>query len=322
VSVPTGAEPCPWCGGADAELIGSTPYAEVFDALARTWHVRVSPEVRRAAEPSPATGLLECRSCGLQHFVPMAPGSPAFYAELTAAMPYHRVRWEFDLVRARVRAEDDIVDLGCGEGDFLRSLGSRSGRTVGVDHNIPAVDRLREAGVEAVDDGIMTFAGREAARFDVVTSFHLLEHVPDPQNVISAAARCLRPGGRLFVSVPNRDRAFREPLEPLDFPPHHVSRWAVAQFAHPSVGSELEPAGVAFEPPEMSVVRELVRGRAERLLRWIPHAAMRSTLSRAVAKLAVGPIRHRRRVAHGTYARAGVYGHSMLVEFRRVSVSA
>ena len=316
-AIAPGFQRCPWCGGSTGRLLETVSYEGIFDALVATWHVRISAETRAAVQPSSATQLFQCDRCGLQVFIPVAPGTPAFYAELTSAMPYHRTRWEFDVVRDRITAANDVLDLGCGEGDFLRTLGARAGRTVGVDHNIPAVDRLQAAGVEAVDERIESFAERESSAFDVVTSFHLLEHVSDPRSVISAAARCLRPGGQVFLSVPNRDRAFKDALEPLDAPPHHVSRWGATQFRHLPDDVPLEPVGILFEPPHLSAVRASIRIRVEGYLRAAPSQDMRATLARAVAKVASGPVRHRRRIASGAYTRAGVFGHSMLIELRR-----
>jgi SAM-dependent methyltransferase len=62
--------------------------------------------------------------------------------------------------------------------------------------------------------------------FDVVSAFHLLEHLERPRELFETAATILQPGGRLFVSVPNSQRLIIDrALLPLDWPPHHLTRW-------------------------------------------------------------------------------------------------
>jgi hypothetical protein len=54
----------------------------------------------------------------------------------------------------------------------------------------------------------------------------VIEHLEDIPPFVAAAARCARSGGAVLVSVPNRERLHLG-IDPFDFPPHHVSRWAV-----------------------------------------------------------------------------------------------
>ena len=144
----------------------------------------VRRSVDRPARPVPPTSaptFSDAGSCGLEWFDPASPGGSAFYAELMGAMPYNADRWEFGMARAEIRPDDDVLDLGCGEGAFLRSLGYRSGRTVGVDLNVPAVDALRAIGIEAHVGDFGDLSARPVGLFDVVSAFHLLEHVADPR---------------------------------------------------------------------------------------------------------------------------------------------
>ncbi len=146
-----------------------------------------------------------------------------------SATPYADDRWDFVATRRQIHPADDLVDFGSGEGRFLSSLGSRTGRTTGVDHNQGAIERYVRRGGEAYACSFAEVAAREAERFDVVTSFHTLEHLGDPSGMVRSAARCLRRGGRLYLSLPNRERTWRDEGEPMDRPPHHVTRWGPEQ---------------------------------------------------------------------------------------------
>lgn len=307
------ASSCPLCGTAAGRLVGDYAYDEIFESLRSEWGASIGPTTRRASTPVEGTRLIRCDECGLERFDPLEPGSPDFYAELMGAMPYNPHRWEFDVVAARVTPGDDLLDLGCGEGAFLRGLGKRPGRTAGVDHNATAIRQLRDAGVEAHVAAFDDVSRREAGNFDVVTAFHLLEHVDDPVGVVRAAAACVRSTGRVFVSVPNRDRSYRADIEPLDCPPHHVTRWSAAQLGTLAERAGLTLRRISFEPPDLSVARELARRSAASRLQHLP-ARRREVAVKAWGRVAVGPRRHAAEVRHGGFVKRGVYGHAVLAE--------
>jgi len=62
-------------------------------------------------------------------------------------------------------------------------------------------------------------------KFDVVTFFEVLEHQAAPQEFLSGVKSCLRPGGYIALSVPNRERWQTGP-DVLDYPPNHFLRWS------------------------------------------------------------------------------------------------
>jgi SAM-dependent methyltransferase len=260
--------------------------------------------------------LARCSSCGLDYFPAAVPGDEGFYQGLAAAMPYHADRWEFGLVIRRIPAGAAVVDFGSGDGAFLLRAAGRAGRVVGVDHNSRAIGRLADVGIEGSTETFEEFADRESGAFDVACSFHTLEHVPSAAGLVRAAARCLRPGGGLFLSVPNRDRAGRRDDEPLDCPPHHLSRWAPQQLEELARRLGLELIDVRFEEPDLSHVREAARRRSLSTLARLGVHDDRHLLARAWAKAATGPRRYRRRVSAGAYTRRDVCGHSMLAELR------
>ena len=68
-------------------------------------------------------------------------------------------------------------------GSSSNRLVTRSGRSVAVDHNAAAIERFSERGGEGYVLGFDSFAQGEEGHFDVVTSFHTLEHVADPVGI-------------------------------------------------------------------------------------------------------------------------------------------
>jgi 2-polyprenyl-3-methyl-5-hydroxy-6-metoxy-1,4-benzoquinol methylase len=307
---------CLLCGSGPGDVLLEVPYEAVWERFEADWGVVISSAVRDRAAPVAVSTLVRCPDCGLERFEPVAPGDPDFYGALMTATPYAEDRWDFVATRRQIHPADDVVDFGSGEGRFLSSLGSRPGRTTGVDHNRDAVERFVQRGGEAYACSFSEFAAGEAERFDVVTSFHTLEHLGDPIAMVRSAARCLRRGGRLFLSVPNRERTWRDEGEPMDRPPHHVTRWGPEQLRRLAEICDLQLMDITFEPPGLRQADAQARASAEARLRWWPRP-VRVSVGGVQGALAVGRAWRDHRTGGDTFARKQIYGHTMLAVLQR-----
>jgi SAM-dependent methyltransferase len=254
-------ERCPLCGIRDAALIKRVAYTEIFGSLERVWSITVPVSVAARHTPSAFAELVRCSECQLDYFAGAVPADGDLYSLLTSSgnLRYEGNRWEHRIVRHLVGRADTVVDFGAGLGHFLRRLRDRVERAVGVDYNPEAAATMRSAGIEAHTVTFRDFAASNRASFTTATAFHLIEHVPDVAELVESAHTVLKPGGRFFVSTPHRDRTVRDILEPLDFPPHHVSHWSPAQFERlaQQFGFDLEV--VEVEPASEAAVLELTR---------------------------------------------------------------
>jgi SAM-dependent methyltransferase len=306
---------CPLCDAPGGTSMREIEYAEVWSRMRSDWGVDFSDSVRTNI-PGETCSLVRCERCGLERFEPMAPGSPDFYAELMTATPYAADRWDFALARTLIGPGLDVVDFGCGEGRFLSSLGPRAGRTVGVDHNLNGIEAIVGRGGEAYASSFEAFAAAEEASFDVVTTFHTMEHIRDPMTMVGAAARCLRPRGWLMISVPNRERAWKQEGEPMDRPPHHVTRWGPDQLRALASHAGLVLDALRFEPPDLSIARALQERTLEPRLRRLPGSSS-ALAAKLIARLTIRRRGHDRKAASDGYARRGIYGHTVAVVLRK-----
>lgn len=92
-----------------------------------------------------------------------------------------------------------LLDIGAGTGDFLLSAKNRGWKVVGMEPNLSAQKLAKNKGIN-LESSINAFYNQE---FDVITLWHVLEHIPDLEETICDLSRMVRPGGTLIIAVPN-----------------------------------------------------------------------------------------------------------------------
>lgn len=96
-----------------------------------------------------------------------------------------------------------LLDVGCGEGTLLRTLRERHPGVnfAGVEPTLTYADHLvQDAGIPVVDDITRLDS---AHQFDAILLIHVLEHVHDPVSLLKQIGQRLRPGGKVYVDVPD-----------------------------------------------------------------------------------------------------------------------
>ncbi|MBI3030240.1 MAG: class I SAM-dependent methyltransferase, partial [Candidatus Rokubacteria bacterium] len=164
----------------------------------------------KTREETPPFRVAEC-DCGLVFVTPqptrttLAAAYDGAYYEGWRAQARRRERlWARRLValEALAPARGRLLDVGCGDGAFLRLARARGWDVAGTELSPYAVSAAKADGL-AVREGEVWDAGFAAAAFDAVTCWHVLEHTSDPRRVIEEIRRVLRPGGWLMLATPN-----------------------------------------------------------------------------------------------------------------------
>ncbi len=96
-----------------------------------------------------------------------------------------------------------VLDLGAGAGELLYLLRAAGHDISGIEPNLGYGDFAREDLGLPVQAGGYQEANVEPASQDLVTAFHVVEHLEDPVDALRVMASWVRPGGRLFIEVPN-----------------------------------------------------------------------------------------------------------------------
>lgn len=98
----------------------------------------------------------------------------------------------------------NILDYGCGTGDFLKTCRNYGWKVSGIETNEKA--RNFAAGqnkIDAFPENYIKQFNEES--FDLITLWHVLEHIPDLNDRLDDFYKLLKPGGILLLAVPNSD---------------------------------------------------------------------------------------------------------------------
>jgi len=237
---------CLLCSGNHLEKSGQLTGREIR-ALWRGLGKEFPPEALAGIDENSKVILWRCADCGFEFFNPILAGNSLFYQCLESGEYYTPGRPEFlRTVQMAVKAGlANVLDLGCGAGAFLDLARPAGLRTFGLELNPTAAEKARAKGHE-IFDRLLPEVPPDACPggFDLITLFQVLEHVPDPVDLLKQASARLKAGGYISISVPSKSGIYRFlPLDPAQWPPHHISRWCLHDFKTLSKQTGLRLAG-------------------------------------------------------------------------------
>ena len=161
-------------------------------------------EVRDA----PRMQIIECDQCGLvtlsgkDHIVPgFYENSGMHGAEPTPMDAWlNQTEWDdqrrFDMVKAML-PNKRLLDFGCGAGGFLRLARNLTADVTGIELETRVRDHW--AGKIKIVPSVDVAGGGH----DLITAFHVIEHLQDPRAMLVSLAGLLKPNGRMIVEVPS-----------------------------------------------------------------------------------------------------------------------
>ena len=106
---------------------------------------------------------------------------------------------KLNLINSLQPAKGRILDIGAGTGDFLNVTKQNGWETIGVEPS----DKAKAIALKKEVPFVEETTSLESHSFDVITMWHVLEHVPDLDSQIKELKRLLKPNGSLIVAVPN-----------------------------------------------------------------------------------------------------------------------
>ena len=102
-----------------------------------------------------------------------------------------------------------VLDIGCGNGEFLGILQAAGHEAVGVDIDPAMVAACQQQGYTAYEADVVTWLPTQSGQYDAIFSSNVIEHLDAPTvaAVVNGAYQALRPGGLLLMGTPNPESA-------------------------------------------------------------------------------------------------------------------
>jgi SAM-dependent methyltransferase len=167
------------------------------------------------------------------------------------------------------------LDVGSGTGEVLDAARERGWTTQGVEPERTAAAMARERGLDVIV-ATLDESGLPERSFDLVTAFHVLEHIPDSRSFLRTLSRWVRPGGFVAIEVPNFESLQRRRLgadwsglRPLE----HIVHFTPETLERAFRGAGIEPmrtrTPLYIGPPQSldQALADLSRARVEWLVR-------------------------------------------------------
>lgn len=195
--------------------------------------------------------IYECDATGYRFYYPLnICGDSKFYERLQEYDWYYLPwKWEHQEFSKLIKDHDRILEVGCGQGDFIQNLLKQNNtiQCVGLELNKSAVKTLDR--FEIINERIEDYSVYNKEKYDVVCSFQVVEHIAEVGSFISSQIECLKKGGTLVISVPNNDSFLGSTdQEILNMPPHHMGLWNPSSLKSVADLYGLELVNIICEP--------------------------------------------------------------------------
>lgn len=164
-----------------------------------------------------------------------------FFEKLYHVVKRKAIQNKLNLLDFFKESKGQLLDIGCGTGDFLAEAKNSGWNVLGYEPNEGAKKLAEEKGVSIIDDTKNIKEGT----LDIITMWHVLEHVPDLEIQIKELYRLLKPSGILIIAVPNYNsydaKYYGEFWAAYDVPRH---LW---HFSQKSIPLLFEPLGFKLQ---------------------------------------------------------------------------
>ncbi len=191
---------------------------------------------------------LQCIECQLIYYTPVFLGDAGFYATLSKnAWYYEEEKWEFTEALNVIlnNKPKSLLEVGCGNGNFLRKVNKALDTVEGIEINEKAIEYCLSNNLKVSSKSLAEIQ----KQFDAVAMFEVLEHLDNLDAILNNLVRITNKGGIIIIAVPNPNSYLKDlDVVLLDMPPHHTAGWSSTTFDYVAKKYNLEKTHYAQEP--------------------------------------------------------------------------
>jgi 2-polyprenyl-3-methyl-5-hydroxy-6-metoxy-1,4-benzoquinol methylase len=164
-----------------------------------------------------------------EDYISHTDGKRTLFEKMYHFIKRKAIRDKVCLINSHQPMKGRILDIGAGTGDFLLECKNKNWDILGIEPNEKAKGIAVGKGIKFGDN----IEKLESNSFDVITMWHVLEHVPDVEHQVAELKRLLKPSGTIVIAVPNFKsydaKYYKEFWAAYDVPRHlwHFSKTAI-----------------------------------------------------------------------------------------------
>jgi SAM-dependent methyltransferase len=188
----------------------------------------------RCLQTSPVPGDLEAYYQS-PDYISHSDRNETFFEKIYQRAKRFNLKRKLRIIEKYHNGEGVLMDVGAGTGDFLRHAQANGWEAYGVEPNDEARERAHQKGVSVYK----SLASQTEPAYDVITLWHVFEHLEDLEGSIEEISGALNPGGCLVIAVPNYKsldaRFYKQYWAAFDVPRHlwHFSRDSIKHLFTP-----------------------------------------------------------------------------------------
>ncbi len=237
----------PFIENSEIEFLTEISKERLIEEYKRTFDI----EINEILSSTDHIELYKCKKSGYKFFYPFnVAGDSKFYEKLQEFDWYYLPwKWEHEVCNNLINEDDEILEVGCGKGDFLEKICDQyqNIRCIGLELNESTI--VSKEKYKILNIKIEDYSIENEGQFDLVCSFQVLEHIPAVNSFLMGKIKCLKKNGLLVICVPNNDSFIKDAkFNIMNMPPHHMGLWTEESLK--MIGNEfnLELVKVEYEP--------------------------------------------------------------------------
>ena len=152
--------------------------------------------------PQPKEGELS-KYYKSEAYISHTDASKSLFDKVYQTVKNYTIKQKIKLINSLNSENKTILDIGCGTGDFLKACKKDGWKIIGIEPDEGARNLTIKKTEISIHTNIEELVENTSNKFDVITMWHVLEHVPNLQEYINSLKNLLKPNGVLIIAVPN-----------------------------------------------------------------------------------------------------------------------